>query len=397
MEELLAISQQLIQNVSTGFVRSLNDSILWDNRLIGIKGAKGTGKTTLLLQHLKASKLSNNEKVYLSLDDIYFINNALLDIGKRFYETGGKLMVLDEVHKYPQWAREIKNLNDRYPALQIIFTASSIIEISKMEGDLSRRALMYELKGLSFREYLEFVGAGYLPVLKLQDILSDDFSHAETFPPNFKPLMYFDDYIRYGYYPFAFENKDSYYQRIRQITRSIVEYDMAEIKGFDIRQAKKMLKLVYIIAQQVPFKPNLSSLSEKTGIHRNSINNYLFYLEEARLISLLQHTNYSVASLQKPEKIFLENTNSMFALSEQQPEIGSIRETFFYNQVSFRHQVNQSPDTDFLVDSKFTFEIGGPNKKSKQIKDLNNAWIVKDNIELKVGNTVPLWMFGFLY
>lgn len=396
MEELLEISQNRISGVTTDFKRYLFHQINWNDRLIGIKGARGVGKTTMLLQWLNEQKLSYKEKAYLSLDELYFTTNRLVDAAKYFYQQGGKILVLDEVHKYPDWSVEIKNLYDRYSDLQIIFTGSSIIDISKQEADLSRRALIYELPGLSYREYLELNHKVKLPVLSLEQIMSEA-NIRELFPSDFKPLAWFNDYLKEGYYPFFLESKASYHQRIQQLVRTIIEFDMAEMKGFDIRHAKKMLQLIYIIAQQVPFKPNINQLSNKTLIHRNTIKNYLYFLHEARLIHLLFTPTSSVAGLQKPEKIFLHNTNLLFSLSEQMPSAGTVREVFFNNQLSVHHRVFQSKTTDFEVDRKYHFEIGGKNKTTKQISGLKSAWIVKDNTEFPAGRSIPIWMFGFLY
>lgn len=395
MDELLIISDKLITQTPESFTRYLFNEINWDSQLIGVKGARGTGKTTLLLQYLKKS--GQKKKAYFSLDELYFTQNTLLETIEAFYKNGGKIVVLDEVHKYENWSKEIKNLHDRYKDLQIIFTGSSIIDLNKQEADLSRRAVIYELQGLSFREFLNFEHDIELPILNLDDLLNKEEAYAFVLENSFKPLAYFSDYLKFGYYPFYKEDRQSYYQKLRQVVRNIVEYDMAEIKGFDIRQAKKILKLLYIIAQQVPFKPNLKSLAEKTNIHRNSLNNYIYYLSQAKLLLLLEQHNFSIASLQKPDKIFLENTNLMFAISEEQPNIGTLRETYFFNQVKKKHHINFSKAADFLVDNKITFEIGGKHKSQKQIQHLENAFIVKDNLETKVGNSIPLWVFGLLY
>ena len=397
MEHLIATSRRLIHHVSDNFLRHLYHQVQWNNRLIGIKGARGTGKTTLLLQYLKHVPIDPMYKLYLSLDDLYFVNQSLLDFGVQFSQKGGKLLVLDEVHKYPGWSREIKNLYDSHPDLQIIFTGSSIMEITKMEGDLSRRALMYELQGLSYREYLALIHDARFPVITLEELVTSNFDSSHFLNHKFKPLQYFQDYLEYGYYPFFTEDKDSYHHRLRQLMRTIVEYDMAEVKGFDIRQSKKILQLLAVIAQHVPFKPNLTSLAEKSSIHRNSIQNYLHYLEEARLIAMLQHHSYSIASLQKPEKIYLDNTNQIFAFSENYPNTGNIRETFFYNQVSYTNKVSYTGRADFFVNNTYSFEIGGKSKSKSQIKLLKNAFIVRDDIEVQVDNVIPLWMFGFLY
>jgi hypothetical protein len=397
MIELFELSNNHLQKTKLDFFRSLYKNIDWNSRLIGIKGARGTGKTTMLLQYLIQLDLPKTQKLYISLDDIYFTNHSLVEVGKTFYLQGGKILALDEVHKYPNWSQEIKNLYDRYNDLKIIFTGSSIVDITKNEGDLSRRAVMYELKGLSFREYLDLAEDIRFNELSLEEILDEDFVFSELFPSDFKPYEYFNEYLKTGYYPFFLESKITYYQRLKQLVRLVVELDMAEIKGLDIRQSKKILQLLYIISQQVPFSPNLSDLARKTTIHRNSLNDYLYYLEEARLLYLLQTKNYSVASLQKPEKIYLNNTNLLYALSEDNPNSGTIREVFFYNQLAGLHQISQSKEADFLVDNKYTFEIGGKNKTMTQIKNVENSWLVKDDIIQPTGRAIPLWMFGFLY
>lgn len=397
MEELLNLSDKLVREVSMTFKRYLFEHINWNNRLIGIKGARGTGKTTLLLQWLNQSGIHSSRGVYLSLDDIYFSNHSLLDSGNDFYQKGGKILVLDEVHKYPDWAREIKNLYDRYSDLQIIFTGSSIIDISRQEADLSRRVLMYELPGLSYREYLKMNGIIDVEAITMDLVIENSMDIRAMFPAGFRPMEYFEDYLRHGYYPFFSEDQSGYHIRLKQLVRQIVESDMAEIKGFDIRNARKMLQLIYIIAQQVPFKPNIVKLSQKSQIHRNSITNYLYFLEEARLIKLLHPSGTSIATLQKPEKIFLNDSNLLYAIAENQPSIGTARETFFFNQVSVFHPVHQPMNADFEVNGKYLFEIGGAGKSSKQIKGLSDAFVVKDNIEYPAGDALPLWIFGFLY
>ena len=396
MEELLDISDLLIARTKVDFKRYLYGKIAWDERLIGIKGARGTGKTTLVLQYLKQKKSENIKTAYFSLDELFFLSNTLVDTVKSFYHSGGQIVALDEVHKYPTWSKEIKNLYDRYPDLQLIFTGSSIVDISKEEGDLSRRAVMHELHGLSYREYLKLHHQLDLPEISLEQILDPAFGFRSIFPAEFKPLQHFGEYLKTGYYPFSGQNEEMYFKKLRQLIRTIVEYDMAEIRGFDIRNGKKLLQLLYIIAQQVPFKPNISALAEKTQIHRNSMGNYLLYLADARLIDLQYHFGISVATLQKPEKVFLNNTNYLYALSEARPETGTVRETFFNSIMKVNHLVNFSKTVDFLIDKQYSFEVGGKNKSSQQVTE-QRTWIVKDGIEYPAGNSLPLWIFGFLY
>ena len=397
MDILLEQSERLIANTKLDFKRYLFDIIQWDNRLIGIKGARGTGKTTLLLQWIKAQNLDTEKAAYFSLDDLYFTAHSLKDTVAQFYKNGGLILALDEVHKYKNWSLEIKNVYDFFPDLKIIFTGSSIIDISKQEGDLSRRALMYELPGLSYREYLSMLGIIDLPVIKLDDLLFNNVSIKKNIPNSFRPLEHFSNYLNYGYYPFGLEDNSSVHERINQLIRTIVEVDMAELKDFDIRNAKKLLQLVYVIAQQVPFKPKISSLATKTSIHRNSLNNYLYYLEQAKIISLLFPAGNSTVLLQKPEKIFLNNTTLLVALAEQRSNIGTVRETFFLSQLRPLHQVHLPKQGDFFVNGKYTFEVGGKGKGQKQLDGLEDAWVVKDDIEFPIMKTIPLWMFGLLY
>ena len=277
------------------------------------------------------------------------------------------------------------------------FTGSSIIDIAKQQGDLSRRALLYDLPGLSFREYLSIKKNISFHAIDLKSLLQNPSEFSKQFPPEFRPLAFFKEYLRYGYYPFAIEDPTSLHQRINQLIRTIVEMDMSTLKDFDIRNAQKILQLIYVIAQQVPFKPNLSALAEKTGIHRNSLNNYLFYLEQAKIIALLYPAGRSTAVLQKPEKIYLQNTNLLFALGESQAEIGNVSKTFFHSQLSVAHKINAPANGDFLIDNQYNFEVGGKNKSFKQLAGMDNAWLAKDDIEYPAANAIPLWMFGFLY
>ena len=397
MHILLEQSERLIANTSLNFKRYLFGLIKWDNRLIGIKGARGTGKTTLLLQWIKEQHLPTEKAAYFSLDDLYFTTHSLKDTVTTFYKNGGIVLGLDEVHKYKNWSQEIKNIYDFFPDLKIIFTGSSIIDIAKQEGDLSRRALIYELTGLSFREYLTLLKIVDLPIIKLEDLLFNSNELRKNIPLNFRPLEHFSNYLQFGFYPFGLIDTSTAYQRINQLIRTIVEVDMAELKDFDIRNAKKILQLIYVIAQQVPFKPNLTNLAAKTGVHRNSLTNYLHYIEQAKIITMLYSAGNSNAILQKPEKIYLNNTTLLSALAEEQANIGSVRETFFLSQIQTLYKVQFPQQGDFIVGGKYTFEIGGKGKKSKQIEAVSNAWVVKDDIEFPVMNVLPLWMFGMLY
>jgi hypothetical protein len=397
MNEIITQSAALLRQKQPDFKRFLFDEIHWSSRLIGIKGARGTGKTTLLLQWLKSLKKTNQQAAYFSLDDVYFTKYSLKETLVEFHSKGGEVVVLDEVHKYPNWSQEIKNMHDFYADLQIVFTGSSIIDLSKQEGDLSRRAVMYELPGLSYREFLTLKGIGGLPIIKLNQIIENQEKIYSLLPENFKPLAHFSEYNRIGYYPFLLNEPETSHRRMNQLIRTVVEYDMAELKDFDVRNAKKMLQLLYIIAQQVPFKPNISDLAQKTGIHRTTLYNYLEFLNQAKLISLVYSAGRSTTILQKADKIYLNNPTLAYALAEDVTEIGNIRETFFFSQVSQVASIELPKTGDFFVDNAYVFEVGGKNKTQKQIKGLDNGFIVKDDIAFSSGNVIPLWLFGFLY
>jgi predicted AAA+ superfamily ATPase len=396
MEILLQKSEMLVKRTEMVNHRFLYFSINWKNRLIGIKGARGTGKTTLLLQKLKNLNLSVNIAAYFSLDDLYFSVHSLVETAEEFYKMGGQFLFLDEVHKYTNWAMNLKNLYDFYPDLKVVFTGSSIIDISKEEVDLSRRVLMHELPGLSYREFLAFKMIGNFETLTIETILSPKRIWKEQFPVDFRPLAYFQEYLKMGYYPFAFDDPEGFNLRLHQLIRNVVEIDMAELSEFDIRNAKKMLQFMYVLASNVPMKPNISALADKIQIHRNTVINYLHFLEQAKLIRQLYHSGISLSIMQKPEKVYLENTNLSFAFETGQPDLGNLRETFFASQVAVNHTLTYPAHGDFFLDGKWTFEIGGKNKSHKQIKDISDSFIVADNSEYPV-SSLPLWLFGFLY
>ncbi|MEL7119486.1 MAG: AAA family ATPase, partial [Bacteroidota bacterium] len=386
-------SDRFIRSISLDFKRDLINHIKWDWKLISLIGARGVGKTTLLLQKAKEETVKS---IYISLDDIYFSANKLIDFADAFYKTGGKKLFIDEVHKYPGWAREIKNLYDFYPDLNIVFTGSSIIELLKQDVDLSRRALLYELNGLSYREYLQLQGIASFHIFSLDEVLAKHVDLANEITTKIHPLEYFSSYLTHGYYPYFLEGTSFYADRLSQVIQLVIESDLDFIPGYDPRNARKILQLFYILATNVPFKPNISSLSEKIGVHRNTLIQYLHHLEKARLINSLYPAGISVSTLQKPEKIFLQNTNIAFALSKDVNK-GSLRETFFLNQVKAKHFVSLPKSGDFFIDDKYTIEVGGAKKSIAQIKQIEHAYIAADNIEIGNQNKIPLWLFGFLY
>ncbi|WP_256009532.1 ATP-binding protein [Desertivirga xinjiangensis] len=397
METLQIKSNIVIQDQSMDIIREQGRLIDWNDRLIGIVGARGTGKTTLMLQRLKEQYGFNKEALYITMDDIYFTSHTLSDLAVTFRQQGGKILFIDEVHKYPDWAKEIKNIYDFYRDLKIVFTGSSVIDISRKNADLSRRAVQYELTGLSYREFLQFSGIAAPKRSSLTDLLKHHVEIAHELMKDFKPLKHFGDYLKFGYYPFFIENIHTYHMRIERVVRLIIEEDLQFISGFNPHHSRKVYQLLYILATNVPFKPNISKLAEKTGMSRNIIVEYLYYLEGARLINTLSAAGRSTSILQKPDKVFLENTNLSYALTPENADRGTIREAFFMGQLkNSKHDIKLPSKGDFLVDDKYTFEIGGKAKSGNQINGIEESFIVADDIEAGISNKIPLWLFGML-
>ena len=395
MQNLLIKSEKKINAVTSEFHRYLFNKINYSNRLIAILGARGTGKTTMLLQI--AHKFKEKESLYIALDDLFFTDNNLYDLAEEFYKTGGELLLLDEVHKYPQWSREIKLIYDDFPGLNVIFTSSSVLDIYKGESDLSRRAVNYHLKELSFREYLELFEKIKLPSLVLEDILQNHKDIAKEMIIKFKPIKHLRNYYQTGVYPYYFEPKEEYYQALINTVNLILEIDIQSVKGIEYTNIAKLKRLLYVLAVNVPFTPNISKLSEKININRNLLIEALRMLEKAELIQTCIKTNKSISYLNKPDKIWLHNTNLNFAIAEESVNEGTLRETFFLQHVSVAHNVRLPEKGDFLLNKKYTFEIGGKNKTQSQIAGIKEGYLVKDNIEMGVNNIIPLWLFGLLY
>jgi len=398
MESLFEKYRQKLHATETTFVRGIMGEINWNSRLIGIKGARGIGKTTLLLQYIKLHLSHETENtLYVTLDNIWFSNHSLIDLVDYFVKRGGKNLFLDEVHKYPNWSQELKNIYDDFPMLKVVFTGSSLLEILNARADLSRRASVYHMQGLSFREYLSIETGIHLETHSLNGILENHLQITEVIGSKLKPLHYFENYLKTGYYPFYKENPDWYFISLHEIINLMLEIELPQLRGVDLAYIHKIKQLLLIISESVPFVPNVSKLSEKIGINRTTLLLYLHYLEEIGLTLNLFKESGGMSKLQKPDKIFLENTNLMMALSPKFANVGNMRETFFANQLSHKHKISYATQGDFLVDGTFIFEIGGKNKNTKQLKNLDNAFVAADNLEYGFNNTVPLWLFGFLY
>lgn len=398
MEVLVQSFLRKLQYTDTSFVRSAMEEINWKARFIGIKGARGIGKTTLLLQYIKLHLEHDlNRTLYVSLDGIWFSNHSLVELATDFHQKGGRFLFIDEVHKYAGWAQELKNIYDDFPDLKIVFTGSSLLEILNARADLSRRAIVYRMQGFSFREYINMETGLNLKPSSLSDILQGHQELSRSIVDQIAPFAYFDNYLKQGYYPFYREQLESYPFRLEEVVNMMLEIELPLLRGVDIAYVSKVKQLLVVIAQSVPFIPNVTKLSERIGINRTTLLSYLFFLDEIKLTSNLYKEGDGISRLQKPLKIMLENTNLIHLLSSNAPNVGSVRETFFANQVGFKHNINYARKGDFLVDATYTFEIGGSNKKNTQIKDITNSFIVADTIEYGSFNQIPLWLFGFLY
>lgn len=398
MEELFEKSIKRIAQTDVSFVRSIKDRINWNARLIGVKGSRGVGKTTLLLQYIKL-ELQHvvGQVLFVSLDNIWFSENKLVTLVDDFVKRGGRYLFLDEVHKYPNWSVELKNIYDDNPELNIVFTGSSLLEILNSRADLSRRAVIYQMQGLSFREYLNIELKADLPAFSLSDILNNHLQLSQQIVSKLRPLQYFRQYLEHGYYPFYQEVNELYFLRLEEVINLIMEIELPMLRNVNPAYINRLKQLLYIVSESAPFVPNVSKISERIGINRETLLGYIYYLNEANILFSAYQDAKGITQLQKPDKIFLENTNLMYAFKSKEVNIGNIRETFFANQLRNSSQVELSPYSDFLVDSRYTFEVGGQSKKKKQIENLENAYIVSDDIEFGFGNKIPLWLFGFLY
>lgn len=389
MEQLFELFRRLLNLTDTSYIRYLHDDINWSARMLGIIGPRGVGKTTMLLQHIKLHH-SLEDTLFVNADDLYFAEHKLFDLASVFYKNGGKHLFIDEVHKYQNWSKELKMIYDYFPDFQVVFTGSSILDIYKGNADLSRRALSYFLPGLSFREYIMLSKGIQILPYSLQDILN----HKVELPGVNHPLPLFKEYLENGYYPFF--SDPGYDQRLRNIINLTVENDIPIYANMNVATTKKIRQLLYVISQSVPFKPNFTKIGQLIGVHRNLITDFLYYLERVGIIAQLRNGTGGIRLLGKIEKIYLDNTNLVYALAENKPDTGNIRETFFLSQMKVHHKVISSEKSDFEIDN-YTFEIGGAGKQQKQIHGIENAYVVKDDIEYGYNNTIPLWHFGFNY
>jgi predicted AAA+ superfamily ATPase len=389
MKTLYQKYETQLLNTTTDFKRYLYEKVSWNSRMIGIIGARGVGKTTMILQHIKEN-LDSKKALYVSADDMYFGENSLFDLADDFYKSAGEHLFIDEIHRYSNWSNELKNIYDSFPTLKIVFTGSSILDILKGSADLSRRAIIYKLQGLSFREYLKLFHNYETEVYSLKQIVNNEVKLTNIT----HPLPLFNDYLKRGYYPFGLENEINL--RLGQIIVQTLETDIPQYANLNVGTSRKLKRLLSIIAESVPFKPNFSKISEIINVSRNSLDDYFSYMEKAGLIGQLRNETSGIRGLGKVDKVYLDNTNIIFNLVGDKLNIGNIRETFFFNQMRIKNDVISSEKADFIIDN-YTFEVGGKNKQQTQIKQDGKSFVVKDDIEFGYLNVIPLWAFGLNY
>lgn len=391
MKRIIDLYYQRLGQVSTKFIRYLHDKIPWDNDLTLILGCRGVGKTTMMLQHVLLCH-EEDSSLYITADHPYFTSTTLLDVAEYFYQHGGKHLYIDEVHKYPHWSREIKAIHDTYDGLKVTISGSSMIDIIRgVEVDLSRRALLFRLEPMSFREYINFTQGLDVPSVTLNHILA---GKVKSIPGVEFPLQLFGEYLKTGCYPFS--GKQGFMQRLDAVVSQTLEVDIPNQLNISFPTIRKLKKLMYVVAQSTPFKPNYSHLGRTLEMDRATVAEVMLHIERAGLLRLLRENDDIMDNFTKIEKVYLSNTNLCYSLCDQEPDIGTLRETFFFSQMAVNHSVVASPVSDFVV-SGHTFEVGGRNKKRKQVSGVKDAYIVKDDTLYPHLNIIPLWMFGLLY
>ncbi len=386
---LYAYMDALLSRTPTAFVRYTHDDIDWDARLVAIVGPRGVGKSTLLLQHLLLAG-DKSKSLYVSADNMYFASHTLWELADDLVKEGGEYLYVDEVHKYAGWSREIKNIYDMHPSLHVVLSGSSVLDIRKGEADLSRRVLMYHMQGLSFREYLEMHHGIKSRAYSLQEIVRQQV----VVPGVEHPLPLFREYLSSGYYPFAIEG--NFAMRTEQVVAQTIETDIAQYADMKASTARKLKRMLYIVSTLAPYKPSLESLAQEVGVSKNNVSDYLACLERAGMIGLLRDGTRGLRELGKLEKVYIDNASLMTVLAGGSPDMGNLRETFFYNQMRVRNEVVASRESDFRI-GDYTFEVGGKRKGKRQIEGIPNGIVVRDDIETGHGNYVALWQFGFNY
>lgn len=399
MESLFKKHDRLVAVTSTEIIRQWANSINWDARLMAIRGPKGVGKTTMMLQYIKLNyKLLDRQVLYVSCEDKYFSNHSLLSLAEQFYLNGGRHLFLDEVHKYEDWSNEIKEIYDFYPTMRVVLSGSSLLSMTEGDADLARRCINHDIQGLSFREFLHFYKGIKMPVYPLEQVLENPAPLIEEMNKHGRPIALLKEYLKYGYYPYYLNNETDYHIAIQQVVNKIIDIELPRICGVDLNNTRKIKSLLTILCASVPFQVDITKLATQSGLKRDTIINYLSYLDKAKLIRLLYSDLKNIKRMQKPDKIYIDNTNLLNAWATTPIQIGTIRETFVANQLSVNHVVEfRKTNGDFLVDSKYTFEVGGDDKDFQQIANVTDSFILADDMETAIGKKLPIWVVGFDY
>ena len=401
MDKLFARHDIYLSEVPMEYIRDFMHRIEWDSRLIIVKGPKGVGKSTLLLQYIKKNFEANDRHVlYCSADTNYFATHTIVDLADMFVKRGGQWLFIDEVHKYQGWSREIKEVYDLYPKLHVVLSGSSLIQINDGQADLSRRMLHYDMPGLSFREFLRLDVGLDIERITFGQLLERPEQFCMDIHAQCHPLEHFSRYLQNGYYPFYFEGKRAYYNHLEDVVNYIIDVELTKHRSIDVGNTRSLKALLQVITQMTPYEVDIAKLSKATGISRPSTLKYLTHMEEACLIRRLFTDLKRVTDLQKPDKIYLDNSNLLYALCPQQPEIGTVREAFFANQLaSAGHTVEYAgyKKGDFRIDGSTVIEVGGEDKGFSQLSGQEHAFVAADDIEFAYEGKIPLWAFGFLY
>ena len=400
MQRLFQFHDRFIEQTPMEIIRECGTQINWDAPMLAIRGAKGVGKSTILRQYIRSHYQTTDRSVlYCSLDNNYFADHSILDLAEQFYRIGGKHLFLDEIHKYDNWSRELKEIYDLYATeMQIVISGSSLLSLQQGNADLSRRCVNHDIQGLSFREFLRFYKGLEFPVASLEQILNEPFSIIEPVHKQCRPLAYFDEYLTCGYYPYYKDNVVDYYTILNNVVRYIIEDELPRICKVELGNTRQIRALMNILASSEPFEVDITKLSVLSGLQRKTILTYLNHLSNAKLIHLLYSDYLNAKKMQKPDKIYIENANMLKALATHPLKEGTLRETFVINHLAFKHSVEYGKQHgDFVVDGKYTFEVGGAGKTFKQIADIPNSFILADDLDYPFGNKLPLWLIGFLY
>lgn len=399
MDSLIKKHDRLLQITPMSIIRQWANNINWNARLLAIRGPKGVGKSTMMRQYIKQHyELLDRQVLYVSCDDSYFYSHTLLELAELFYLSGGKHLFIDEIHKYDNWSREIKEIYDFYPTLRLVISGSSLLALMESDADLSRRCVNHDIQGLSFREFLHFYKGIEMPIYPLEQVLENPSPIIEQMNSKGRPVALFHEYLKYGYYPYYLENEIDYYSAIQQVVNHTIDVELPKICKVDVANTRKIKSLLTMLCATEPFQVDISKMSIQSGLKRETVLTYLNYMSKAKLIQLLYSDMVNIKRLQKPDKIYIDNPNMLYAWSTTPVKIGTIREIFAVNQLASTHNVEFGKrNGDFRVDGKYTFEIGGEDKNFSQIVNIPNSYILSDNMETAIGHKLPIWAIGFLY